>query len=36
MGHKPTEAQLKIFDFVKNGKGNCIIGAVAEVLMNNI
>ena len=21
MGHKPTEAQLKIFDFVKNGKG---------------
>ena len=29
MGHKPTEAQLKIFDFVKNGKGNGIIDAVA-------
>ena len=29
MGHKATEAQLKIFDFVKNGKGNGIIDAVA-------
>lgn len=29
MGHKPTDAQLKIFDFVKNGNGNGIIDAVA-------
>lgn len=29
MGHKSTAAQLKIFDFVKNGKGNGIIDAVA-------
>ena len=29
MGHKATEAQLKIFEFVKKGKGNGIIDAVA-------
>lgn len=29
MGHKATAAQLKIFDFVKNGTGNGIIDAVA-------
>ena len=29
MGHTPTTAQRKIFDFVKNGTGNGIIDAVA-------
>lgn len=30
MRHKATEAQLKIFEFVKKGKGNGIIDAVAR------
>jgi hypothetical protein len=29
MAFRPTEAQLKIYDFVKNGIGNGIIDAVA-------
>lgn len=29
MAHQPTEAQLKIYDFVENGTGNGIIDAVA-------
>lgn len=29
MGHKATEAQKKIFDFVEHGTGNGIIDAVA-------
>ena len=30
MGHKATEAQKKIFEFVEHGTGNGIIDAVVE------